>query len=231
MPVDYALWQYLHILLFVYWLGADLGVFLAARYVARGDLPLAERLRFLDLLLKIDMGPRTALILVVPVGTTLAAKLGVADFVSGWLPFVWLLSLGWLALAWHIALRPRHPAAAVFTSIDRGVRIAVVAGFTLLASVSLLTGAPILAPWLAVKLLLFAGVVTLGLLLRGVLRDWAAGFDALRRAADGDAATVAAANARISAAQRRSTPYAVLLWLLVAVIAFLGVAKPLLDGA
>jgi hypothetical protein len=106
-----------------------------------------------------------------------------------------------------------------------------VAGFTLLASVSLLTGAPILAPWLAVKLLLFAGVVTLGLLLRGVLRDWAAGFDALRRAADGDAATVAAANARISAAQRRSTPYAVLLWLLVAVIAFLGVAKPLLDGA
>jgi hypothetical protein len=60
MALDYTLWQYLHILLFVYWLGADLGVFLAARYVARTDLSLDERLRFLDLLLKIDMGPRSA---------------------------------------------------------------------------------------------------------------------------------------------------------------------------
>ena len=56
----YPLWQYAHILLFVYWLGADLGVSVASRYVARADLPLDERLRFLELLLKVDMGPRMA---------------------------------------------------------------------------------------------------------------------------------------------------------------------------
>jgi hypothetical protein len=226
MLSDYAVWQYLHILLFVYWLGADLGVFLAARYVARADLPLAERLRFLDLLLKIDMGPRTALILIVPVGATLAAKLGVADFIVGWLPLVWLVSIAWLGLAWQIALRPRHRAAAALTTLDRTIRVLVALGFAALAVVSLATGGPVYAPWLAFKLLLFAGVVTLGLLLRGVLRDWAAGFAALRLAGDESAATFAA-NARIAAAQRRATPYAVLLWLLVAAIAFLGVAKPL----
>ena len=63
---SYGLWQYFHILLFVYWLGADLGVFLASRYVARADLPTPERLRFLEMLLKVDMGPRTALILMMP---------------------------------------------------------------------------------------------------------------------------------------------------------------------
>lgn len=228
MPTEYAAWQYLHILLFVYWLGADLGVFLAARFVARADLPLAERLRFLDLLLKIDMGPRTALILMVPVGATLAVQLGVVAFLVDWLPLVWLASIAWLALAWRIALRPQHPTAAVCTTIDRGVRWALVLAISTLAIVSLLTGAPVFAPWLAAKLLLFAGVVTLGLLLRGVLGDWAAGFAALRTAAaDNTGAAAAAANARITAAQRRATPYALLLWLLVAAIAFLGVAKPL----
>jgi hypothetical protein len=230
MPVDYALWQYVHILLFVYWLGADLGVFLAARYVARADLPLAERLRFLDLLLKIDMGPRTALILMVPVGATLALKLGVADFLAGWLPLAWLASMAWLALAWLVALRPQHTSAAIWTSIDRAVRVAVATGFVAVGATSLLTGAPVFAPWLAVKLLLFGGVVTLGLLLRGVLRDWAAGFGSLRHAADGDSVAAAAANARIAAAQARATPYAMLLWLLVAAIAFLGVAKPVLGA-
>jgi hypothetical protein len=33
----YPMLQFTHILLFVYWLGADLGVFMASQYVARPD--------------------------------------------------------------------------------------------------------------------------------------------------------------------------------------------------
>jgi len=226
MALDYAFWQYLHILLFVYWLGADLGVFLAARYVARGDLSLDERLRFLDLLLKIDMGPRTALILILPVGATLANGLGAVEGLGRLLPAVWVLAMAWLALAWHIAMRPQHPSAPVCTRIDRVIRILMAGALAITGGLSLLYGEPVHAPWLAVKLLLFAGVITLGLLLRGVLRDWADGFGMLRRVGAGSAAATDA-NARIAAAHRRSTPYAMLLWLLVAAIAWLGVAKPL----
>lgn len=226
MALDYTLWQYLHILLFVYWLGADLGVFLAARYVARADLSMDERLRFLDLLLKIDMGPRTALILILPVGATLAVGLGAVSGFDTLLPAVWIFAIGWLALAWHIALRPQHPLAALGTRVDRVIRIVIAAALAVVAAASLLRGAPVHATWLALKLLLFAGVITLGLLLRGVLRDWAAGFAALRRVGAGSVSATEA-NARIAAAHRRSTPYAVMLWLLVGAIAWLGVAKPL----
>jgi hypothetical protein len=225
---EYSLWQYLHILLFVYWLGADLGVFVAARYVARGDLPLDERLRFLELLLRVDMGPRTALILMIPVGSTLAAQLGAAPVLTPLLPGIWGAAVLWLAVAWWIVLRPRHGATAMLTSLDRALRIAVVAGFAAIALASMLRGSPVEAPWLAAKLLLFAGVVLLGLLLRGVLRDWSRGFAQLRAAVAGqDAAREREANALIAAAHRRSIPYAMLLWLLVAAIAFLGVTKPL----
>lgn len=226
MASDYAFWQYLHILLFVYWLGADLGVFLAARYVVRGDLALDERLRFLDLLLKIDMGPRTALILILPVGAMLAAQLDAIDGLAPLLPVVWGFALVWLLLAWQVALRPQHPATPLCTRIDRVIRWGMAASLALVAAYSLLRDAPVRAPWLAAKLLLFAAVITLGLLLRGVLRDWALGFAALRQVGAGSEAA-AQANARILAAQRRSTPYALLLWLLVATIAWLGVAKPL----
>jgi hypothetical protein len=224
---EYSLWQYLHILLFAYWLGADLGVFLAARYVARGDLRLDERLRFLELLLRVDMGPRTALILMIPVGSTLAARLGAAAIHGPLLAAIWGIALLWLAVAWWIVLLPRHDATALLSLLDRWLRIGVVAGFAGVALLSMVRGTPIEAPWLAAKLLLFAGVVLLGLLLRGVLRDWGSGFAQLR-AAEGrdDAARVREANALIGAAHRRSTPYAMLLWLLVAAIAFLGVTKP-----
>ena len=217
----YPLWQYAHILLFVYWLGADLGVFFASRYVARADLPLEERLRFLELLLKVDMGPRTALILMIPVGFTLTTTLGVAPFAAAWLPLIWVASLAWLALAWYLFINARDPRSAPWARLDLGIRLAIVVTFLALGLLSLVRGAPLLTPWLAGKFVLFAGVVTLGLLLRRVIRDWVTGFAELRVAEQREAG-----NVRIYAAHRRAARLAQLLWLGVAAIAFLGVVKP-----
>ena len=217
----YPLWQYAHILLFVYWLGADLGVFLASRYVARTDLPLEERLRFLELLLKVDMGPRTALILMVPVGFTLATALGIAEFARAWLPWIWVASVAWLALAWYLFRNARNPRSLPWTRLDQSLRIAVALGFLALGLSTFATGGPLGAPWLAGKFVLFAGVILLGLMLRLTIRDWVTGFAQLRIEATRDAG-----NALIFGAHRRATRLAHLLWLFVAAIAFLGVVKP-----
>lgn len=224
MFIDYAVWQYVHIILFVYWLGADLGVFFAARYVARADLALDERLRFLELLLKVDMGPRTALILMIPVGFTLAADLGIAPFVDGWLPAIWLFCIAWLGLAWRLFLAPLHAAATTLQRIDRVIRQAVIVAFLTLGLISLSGRGPVGAPWLAAKFVLFAGVVTLGLMLRGVIRDWVAGFAALRKSDQ-----IERANEMIARAHHRAARLALGLWVLVAATAFIGVTKPLLP--
>lgn len=212
-------------MLFVYWLGADLGVFMASRYVARADLPTAERLRFLDLLLKVDMGPRTALILMVPVGLTLAVNLGLTPFADGLLPAIWIASLGWLVLTWRLFLLGRDPRVQSLARLDHWIRVTVAALFVSLAVLSLLEGAPVGATWLAVKMLFFAVVVIIGLLLRRIIRDWAQGFAVLNRP-DSPADAVQLANATIFGAYRRATRLAHSLWLLVALTALLGVAKP-----
>lgn len=221
----YSLWQYAHILLFVYWLGADLGVFLASRYVARADLATAERLRFLELLLKLDMGPRTALILMVPVGFTLAVQLGLTPFAAGMLPAIWVVTLAWLAITWRLYFMGRDPRAQSLARLDHWLRVTVAALFVSLAVLSLVEGAPVGATWLALKMLFFAIAVVIGLLLRRIIRDWAQGFTVLNGPAPA-ADAVQQANDSIFAAYRRATRLAHSLWLLVALTALLGVTKP-----
>ena len=48
---------FLHLLLFVYWLGADLGVLLLAREARRPDLSFAERAFALRMAMRIDSCP------------------------------------------------------------------------------------------------------------------------------------------------------------------------------
>ena len=67
---------FLHLLAFAYRLGGDFGVYVTGGYVARADLPLAERLRFLDALLRIDILPRTGIVLLPVVGLQLAVQRG-----------------------------------------------------------------------------------------------------------------------------------------------------------
>jgi len=220
----HLLWKYVHVLLFAYWLGADLGVFFASRYVARRDLALGERLRFLDLLLKIDLAPRTALILMIPVGLVLATNLGLVSLPAHWQPLVWCAALLWLAMAWYLALRGRTPLAARLQVLDRIVRLTVATVFAGLGLLTLATGGPLGAPWLGAKFIAFGGAVLLGVLLRGVIRQWIVGFGELR-----DPALVERGNARIEAAHARAARLALLLWVGVAAAAFFGVVKPTFD--
>ena len=70
-------WTFVHILLFVYWLGADLGVFVAAQAAKRSTLTYPQRSTALQLALKVDIAPRLErLLLALTVAYTLAVLLG-----------------------------------------------------------------------------------------------------------------------------------------------------------
>jgi hypothetical protein len=218
MPSAYATLQYTHILLLVYWLGADLGVYLCAKYVERPDLSIEERRRFLALLAAIDMGPRTALVLMIPTGLLLVTLGGWLPLAPGAVAAACLASIGWLALVWHLY---RSGALAPWLRrIDHALRHAVVA-LAGLAGVALLAQSIAGPRWLGVKLLAYAGAVLMGLMLRGVLAEWGRGFAELR-----EPATAPAGNARIARAAAPSRRYAWALWGCVMLAAFMGVTKP-----
>jgi succinate-semialdehyde dehydrogenase / glutarate-semialdehyde dehydrogenase len=68
MSLDVALFGLLHILVFVYWLGGDLGAFYASWYVSMPKVSADRRLLASRIVGDVDMAPRTALILALSTG-------------------------------------------------------------------------------------------------------------------------------------------------------------------
>ena len=223
MSIDpYLVLVFIHIVLFVYWLGGDLGVFISSRYVGNRNLSLDERFRFMSVLLACDMGPRSSLILIIPVGLEMARILGVIDVSAAVGGIVWLFCFIWLGVNWWMFYNDRHPLTPKLRDLDlklRFILIPVIAGYALY---SMTTDAPITVAWLQVKLLLFAGVISLGVYLRSELKNWIIGFGMVRQG--GEAADKG--NTMIEQSLYRSQVAALFLWTGVALIAFLGKVKP-----
>jgi hypothetical protein len=219
---SYDLLIYIHTLLFVYWLGGDLGVYMSARFVADRNLSLEERFRFMHVLMQCDMGPRTALISFIPLGFQMAWMQGLSPIGGTPLIAIWVFALIWLAANWWMFFNERHPITPKLKGIDMYIRYAVIVGMGGLGLMSLITEAPIEDKWLATKIFLFGCAVVFGVYLRGVIKHWVIGFGMVR--AGGDEATKG--NDIIEAASKRSKVAALMLWTIVAVIAFLGKVKP-----
>ena len=84
---------YAHLLLFVLWLGADVGVFLLGQHFRKRTVyTLDQRIALLKLLVIVDLTPRTAWALMVPLSLTVS-------YVGGW----WDLPVALVWVAWAIA--------------------------------------------------------------------------------------------------------------------------------
>ena len=206
----------LHLLILVYWLGGDLGAFVASFLIGDPHRERAARLAAAGLLGDIDMAPRTALILAFPTGYTLAVTRGWIELDPVWLGLVWISTGVWLALAWRIHLA--HAGADGARRIDLGVRWAAAIALSGASGLALL-GVVVMPLFIALKLILLAACILIGLLVRRLTADLGPALKAL-------AVGEADADRRISRSLAATRPAVVSLWLLLVVAAILGVWKP-----
>ena len=96
-----AFWLYLHILLLVFWVGTDVGVFIAAKWSEKTTLSMETRQTVLQLGMVLDRLPRSALTLIIPSGCQLAATSGWLDISGTVLGVLWLSAGIWLAILWR----------------------------------------------------------------------------------------------------------------------------------
>lgn len=212
---------FLHVLLFGYWLGSDLGVFFCDSQLTREDLSLDERLRVREIRRKVDMAPRTCAPLILPIGFTLALARG-SQVSGGWLVLVWALSLGWLAMLWIERLAAGTPRERSLGNINRVIWFAVAIAMSALGLYALLTGSPVVERWLATKIALYGLMVLAATWILRAADHWEPIFAMVRA---GGALRVEGERRmkrnRINAGSAAAT-----LWLVVLLIGFLGVAKP-----
>lgn len=147
---------YIHLLLFVLWLGADVGVFVLGQHFRKRDrYSIAERLTLLRLLVIVDMTPRTAWALMVPLSLSVADMGGWWDAPDALIATAWLIGGAWLWLVWDAHRHDQTPRAARDRRIEFWLKLVITGFYLWLGVSSVLTGAPIEPLWLAWKALLF----------------------------------------------------------------------------
>jgi len=155
------IWLFLHVLLFAYWLGADLGVLILVRAARRATLSFAERVLAINAAGAIGLAPRICLALMLPSGLQLvhASHVHVAVWV---LAVAWLLGIGWAALLAVAALRADTPLAAFGSRAHLVLQIALGVVLGAVGVSSLLGGGPLPGGWIAAKIVLFSAACALG---------------------------------------------------------------------
>ncbi|GAB2921678.1 hypothetical protein GCM10027280_06080 [Micromonospora polyrhachis] len=230
-PHPYGWWILLHIVLFVFWLGGDLGVFWSSRYVLKPDLTPAARATALKIMSGLDLGPKICLVLFLPSGVTLMALdphgaqvFGINPF--GWpiVALVWVFAATWLAATISDHHRPGHRRWV--RRADWTVRIALIAGLAGTALYTLFAAAPFGVgtnpKWLGGKILLYSVAIACGLGIRLTLRPFGPAFGTL---------LTTGSTPEVERTMRRAIdgclPYVWGIWGSVLAAAALGVLKPL----
>lgn len=212
--------KWAHILCLVYWLGGEWGVFQTSFNVTNPKLPLDERRRHLETAYRIDILARTGIILLFPLGFHMGANLGTHPF-GAFVPWVWGLSIAWLSLTWSAFLARETDRGLALTRIDERLRYVLIPVLLFAAVRSLAFGEPFTARWFAAKVMIYALLLVIGLVLRFVMRHWTTIFRAL--AVNGPDPAL---EQRLKREIRLARGLAYLYWIGIGTTAFIGVTKP-----
>lgn len=218
--------KWVHILAMVYWLGGEWGVFQTSYKVIDRSLPLAERRRHMDTAYKIDILARSGIILLLPLGLHMGVLWTIVPRVEGFLPAMWLLTALWLGLCWAAFLFRETDRGIRLTRIDEAIRFLLIPLLVIVSISSLAGHGPFKAGaglnWYSAKVLVYAGMLVIGLKLRFIMREWTVMF----RRLDAEGANPAV-EARLERSIRIGRTLAYFYWVGIASVCFLGTVKPL----
>jgi len=114
---EFDVWKYLHILMFVFWIGTDLAVFLSAKKSTDPKLSIETRFMLMHIALRIELLPRTVWKAALPLGVMLSVDMELLDISTLGIVVVWLLSILWWAIsmtgAWYYQEPRGHKLANI----------------------------------------------------------------------------------------------------------------------
>jgi hypothetical protein len=216
----YQIWLYAHVLMFVYWLGADLGVFTLALALKNPNYSVEQRALLMRMSLLIDMTPRAAMALIAPVGLYLAESLGLVSMPNWLNTLIWITAFSWIA-GEIVAFRNMGKPIMMKIYMGTGSLFVVIfVACTWYGIQSLRLGEPFMANWLALKVLLFGQVFLVSSLMALFYAPIEGIFTEMQ--ASGSTPEL---EGRLCRQVNRGAVVTVTLFLLLATIAFLGQTK------
>jgi len=209
------------LLLFVYWLGTDVGVFALALALKNRSYSYEQRTLLMRLSLTIDMVPRMAMITVAPVGLQLASRSGLIVVPQAVSAVIWVLAIIWIVGEWFAFKRMGQPTAIRFYLCNGVVMLVACLALTGFGIMSLMNGRPFAPTWLALKVLLSGLVFFVSIMMAVFYAPLEGVFK--RMATEGSSDEI---EAEVCSYVNKGAFFTVALFFLLATIGFLGLVKP-----
>tara|TARA_Y100000996_G_C22471951_1_gene622503 strand:- start:375 stop:1043 length:669 start_codon:yes stop_codon:yes gene_type:complete len=214
---------WLHVLLFVYWLGGDLGVFYSSRFRNSANYDIQTRQLIARITSNIDMAPKTTMVLMIPIGFSLVAIKNLW-LLSDWLIiFFWLFGLAWLVLVWWLHLTKDAKKKAPWAKFDLILRYILCAVLVILSIASLLYQYPLVENWLALKVLLFALTIFCGIMIRISVKPYILAFAKVIQ--DGSSPEI---EKQLNESAAKARMWVKAIWVLISIAALIGIWKPII---
>ena len=217
-----AIWDEAHIVLFLVWLAAELGVFVCTAALRNADLSFEARQAFLRRAGKLKVLPRLCFALILPVGIELTGAIAVYPLSLGLRMTFWIAGAAWLVLILVMERRNGTPLGALLGYIEMAFQALAGAGFVVYGLNSLATGAPIDEPWFALKLAMFGLLFWSAIAANVSFRPFFVAFAEI-----GEEGWTPEREEAVARAVNQGLGYMAVLYLLIAGIAVLGWMKPL----
>ena len=160
---EYEIWKFLHICMFVFWLGTDVGVMLCSKKSTDPNLGVEARFQMLEMALKIELLPRVMWVMALPFGVQLSKTMGYIDPSSITLTMMWLFTLAWLVINVGGAANLNEPWGQQLSKINRFIVASLGVGLIIVALSSFMGYGPYEANSVALKVGLY-GLVNLTIL-------------------------------------------------------------------
>ncbi len=160
---EYEIWKFLHICMFVFWLGTDVGVMLCSKKSTDPNLGVEARFQMLEMALKIELLPRVMWVMALPFGVQLSKTMGYIDPSSITLTMMWLFTLAWLVINVGGAANLNEPWGQQLSKINRFIVASLGVGLIIVAVSSFMGYGPYEANSVALKVGLY-GLVNLTIL-------------------------------------------------------------------
>lgn len=220
MPYDNLV--FIHLLLFVFWLGGDVGVFILGQQSRRADVySLKERMTLLKVLVMVDMAPRTCIALMVPISLTLANAGGWWDVPTSLLVMGWVVGAALMLATWTVFLNHGSPKAAFFKKLDFWLQVAMAIFYGSVSLLSLSGNGPIVDMWLAAKTMLYSLIFVTAIMIDISYRPIGPALVKLM-SSDGDPE----AEAFVLSIQNRTRKWVLTIYGLLFIIGYIGAVKP-----
>lgn len=211
---------FFHVVLFVYAIGGDIAVYYIGNYITKDELPIEERLRVRSMRFIVDMSARTSLVLLLPIGFTLSTAFGSSidgDLLLG----IWAFSILWLILIWIVHFKRETNEGEIYRLLDLGIRYILSFSLIVLGLFSLFSDSIIQSNWLSLKISIFGLILANGIWIRMIVGRMRECIQLVQNKSD-----IEFAESQIKKEQSTLNKAALMIWILVILMAFLGQVKP-----